>query len=165
MSNEKLSKIVEMVYKATISGSLKWSLANSIFNSDTRHKYTALSADGITTFSCAIDLKKDLTFSKVSRCSMDISNPKIVDDVSYLWSDKYPTVTLIQEWIYNTHIKPKISLANQDDVMDDILSSIDVSEYRDQKIETILNSKPIMEEKTEEKTEVKQSIFKKLFGK
>jgi len=92
---------------------------------------------------------------------MDISNPNIVDDVSYLWSDKYPTVQLIQEWIYNTHIKPSISLANQDDVMDDILSSIDVSEYRDQKLETLLNDKPIIEEKTE----TKKSIFKKLFGK
>ena len=161
MSNEKLSKIVEMVYRATVSGSLKWKLANSIFNSDSRHKYTALSADGITTFSCSVDLKKDLSFNKGSRCSMDISNPNIVDDVSYLWSDKYPTVSLIQEWIYNTHIKPSISLANQDDVMDDILSSIDVSEYRDQKLETLLNDKPIIEEKTE----TKKSIFKKLFGK
>jgi hypothetical protein len=161
MSNEKLNKIVEMVYKATINGSLKWSLANSIFNSDTRHKYTALSADGITTFSCAIDLKKDLNFNKGSRCSMDISNPNIVDDVSYLWSDKYPVIESIHEWIYTTHIKPSINLANQDDVMDGILSSIDVSEYRDQKIETILNDKPIIEEKTE----VNQSFFKKLFGK
>lgn len=161
MSNEKLNKIAEMVYRATVSGSLKWSLANSIFNSDTRHKYTTLSADGVTRFSCSIDLKKDLTFNKGSRCSMNISNPNIVDDVSYLWSDKHPIIESIQEWIYNTHIKPSISLANQDDVMDDILSSIDVSEYRDQKLETLLNDKPIIEEKTE----TKQSIFKKLFGK
>lgn len=161
MSTEKLNKIAEMVYKATISGSLKWRLANSIFNSDTRHKYTALSADGVTTFSCSIDLKKDLTFNKGYRCSMDVSNPNIVDDVSYLWSDRHPIVGDIQEWIYNTHIKPSIKLANQDSVMDDILSGIDVAEYRDQKIETILNDKPIIEEKKE----VKQSIFKKLFGK
>lgn len=36
MSNEKLNKIAEMVYRATVSGSLKWSLANSIFNSDNK---------------------------------------------------------------------------------------------------------------------------------
>jgi hypothetical protein len=160
MSKEKLNKIAEMVYKATIIGNLKWELDDSIFNSDTVHKYKSLSADGITIFSCKIILKKNLSFDKNNRCSLDISNPNIVDNSSYLWSDLYPIVMDIQEWIYRNNIKSNIKLSNQESVMDDILSGIDVSEFRDQKIETILNKSSIIEEKKDQK----KSFLKKLFG-
>jgi hypothetical protein len=159
MRKEKLSQIVDGVYKATVNGSLKWSLANSIFNSDTRHKYTSMSTDGVTKFNCEVTLKDDLTLSTTG-CSLNISNPSMVDDGAYLYSDEYPVTKSIQRWIYDNHVQPGLKVANQDNVMDDILKGIDVSEYRDKKIETILDEKPIMKEE-----EPKKSLLKKLFGK
>lgn len=161
MSKEKLSQIVEGVYRATLNGSLKWSLAKSIFNSDTRHKYESFSPDGATKFSCEVTLNENLSLSK-SESTLHIDNKSMVDDGKYLRSGDYPVVITIQRWIYENHVQPSISVANQEQVMDDILKGIDVSEYRDKKIETILEEKPIIEQ---ESTEPKKSIFKKLFGK
>jgi len=158
MNKEKLNKIVESVYKATTSGSMKWSLFNSVFNSDTRHKFEAISSDGITKFYCEVSLSNDLKLDN-SPAMLRILNPGMVDDGVYLHSPDYPTIKLIQNWIYINHVQTGLKIVNQDNVMDDILRGIDVSEYRDKKIETILGENSIKHE------EEKKSLLKKLFGK
>lgn len=165
MKKEKLSKIVDGVYHATISGSLKWSLSNSIFNNDTKHKYESLSSDGITKFSCSIELEDNLSLRSSSiagRYSIHISNPNMIDDGVHLYSNDYPIIESIQKWIYKTHILPNLKVANQEKVMDDILKGIDVAEFRDKKIENILGES---ESKDVPKNDVKKGILGRIFGK
>jgi len=88
---------------------------------------------------------------------LQIQNPNMIDDGTFLYPRDYPGVKLLQEWLYREHVLPTIKVANQDKVMDDILKGIDVSEYRDKKLEDILgDDKPEVE---------KKSIFSKIFGK
>lgn len=174
MSQEKLNKIVDSVYKSTVSGLLKWSIRNSLFNSDTRHRYESMSDDGITKFYVEVCLKNDLTFDSRSSTYVNICNEKMLDKGAYIHSDKCPSIKLIEEWIYRNHIKPSIKISDQDSVMDDILNGIDISGNRDKKIDTILSSvkekNDIKEEKNDAKVtsddlKTKKSFFDKLFGK
>ena len=159
MNKEKLTKLVESVYLSTQNESLVWTPSYSIFNNDTSHKYESQSSDGITKFSMTIELTKDLKLS--NNCHLGVSNPNIVDGNINLYSytDDYPVVKNIQDFIYHKYVKSLIKVPSQDKVMDDIIGAIDVSGNRDRKIETILEDSPIKEEKES------KSFLKKLFGK
>lgn len=154
MKKEKLSQIVDGVYKATISGSLKWSLSNSCFNSDTRHKHESDSSDGVTKFVCEVSLSDDMKLE--ANNSLYVSNPNMIDGGIYLSTREYQVVALIQTWLYTNLVLPQINISNQDVVMDDILKGIDVSEYRDRKLNEILSDKV--------KEDEKKSLIKRLFN-
>jgi len=166
MNRDKLSQIVESVYKATINGSLKWELSSSCFNSDTRHKHESISTDGITKFYCEVRLSNDMKLDPLQYCPMHVSNPNMIDDGVYLYPREYPLVIDLQKWLYENLVLPKINIANQDKVMDDILKGTDISEFRDKKLDSILsdqlikasNDLPIEEEP-------KKSLIRKIFGK
>ncbi len=148
--DEKILSIIDNIYKATISGSLKWDIANSIFNNDTSHRYKSLSSDGITKFQCTVNLQKDLTLDKANGI-LNIENPNMVDDGLYMSVYNYPSIGPILDFIYKNHIKPNLKVINQDIVMDDILKGIDISDYRDRKIDSVLSDQK------------KESFFKKFF--
>ena len=165
-----ISKIVDTVYRSTINGNLKWEPSNSIFNSDTRHKYQALSSDGKTKFTCDITLNPDMSLKAGSYDTVDIHNDSIVDGVARCYTRDNKNASLIYEWIYNNKVKNTLAVKNQHIVYDDIMKSIDTSEYRDQKISQVLDDVKKVTEKEEVKEEVevkdeRKGFLKKLFGK
>lgn len=161
MKKEQIEKIVDSLYKATISKSLVWTLGNSVFNSDKSHKFSAKSLDGITKFSCTIKLDDNLKLETYS--SLTISNPNIIGDTLHIYSNDYPIIGKINKYIYDEFVHDKVKVPNQDKVMDDILKGIDISEFRDNKIETILdNPTP---DTTQSESVKKKSLFNKIFGK
>ena len=159
-----ISNIVDTVYKSTISGNLKWEPSKSIFNSDTRHKYQAMSPDGKTKFTCDIILDTDMSTMKITSYeTLDIHNENIVDGVVRCNSNQNANVKLIYEWIYNNHLKKTLMVKNQKAVYNDILKSIDTSEYRDKKITEVLGEKNVEEENKDEEFKNK-GFIKRLFG-
>lgn len=147
MTEEQISNIVDTVYKSTLNGNLKWEPCFSIFNSDTRHKYQALSSDGKTKFTCDLTLKSDMSGINVNQYdTLDIHNENIIDGVARCNSNVNPNVILIYQWIYDNHLKKTV-----------LVKSIDTAEYRDKKLNIILGESDTKEEK--------KGIFKKLFGK
>jgi len=162
MNKEKLGQIVESVYKATINGSLKWKLSNSCFNSDTRHKHESMSTDGITKFYCEVTLTKDMVLDPVN--ALNVSNPNMIDDGAYLTTRDYPLVIELQKFLYEKLVLPKINITNQDKVMDDILKGIDISEYRDKKLDSLLGDELAKASNDVEEPKNK-SLIRKIFGK
>ena len=162
MGEDKITRIVENVYKSTLNGVLTWSVNSSIFNSDTSHRFVAKSADGVTRFLVTINLNKDLTFNDGL---LNIDNPNMIDGGIYLYPAKYKEIKNILQWLFKEKVHPVLKNINQDKVMDDILNAIDITETRDRKLDSILptnqSTKPVEQEvKKEEK-----SFLQKLFGK
>ncbi len=163
--DKKLLAIIDSIYKATINGSLKWTLSNSFFNNDTTHRYESISLDGITKFDCRIEL--DTNSANVANGfylndgSVTINNPNMLDGKAFMSMSRYP-VKKILEWIYINEIKPKLKVSNQDIVMDNILKGIDISEYRDDKINKVLEEK---KEPIKEKNENEMKPYVNLNGK
>lgn len=142
MNDDLIKKLVETVYKATISGNMKWYLSKSIFNSDTRYGYESMSNDGKTTFKFEINLEKDLSgLSSYGNDSIRILNDDIIDGSVKCDSSMSERVSEICEWLYLNHVKPTIPLKNQEKTLNSIIKNIDISEYRDSKINDVLNTK------------------------
>jgi hypothetical protein len=159
MNKDKLQRIVDSVHAATTNGSLVWKLTTSMFNNDTTHKFESISEDGVTRFTCTISLNRDLTLYNVL-ASLNISNPSIIDgsvDLRYL---DYKNISEIHEYIYKNQVLPNLKISDQDKVMDDILKGVDVSEYRDKKIDTILDN---IATSVDNHTKAKKSLFKRIF--
>lgn len=153
--DSKLLDIINSIHKATVSGLLEWTLTDSCFNNDTSHRYKSKSIDGLTKFECRVDLDDLLT---LSNGSITIYNKDIIDGSKFLSSGMYP-ISEILEWIYVNKIRPTIKTSNQDNVMDSILKGISISEYRDNKIDSILIDSPL----PKEVKDVKEGFFKKIF--
>jgi hypothetical protein len=164
ITNDKVLKIAETVYKSTINGSLKWVVYNSIFSNDTTHYYQSFSGDGKTKFLCCINIKGDLSDININHYdALRIYNKDIVDGVVSCYVSDSNYVELLHRWIYNNHVKDTL-VSTKYEVYNEIIKSIDVSAYREDKINKIIDNDMIIDEKGDKViTEKKESKIKKFF--
>ena len=158
-SKEKLQKILDSLVDGTRSGYIKWTLENSMFNSDTRHKMEYISDDGLTTFSMDVTLEDDLLSLSGSTKSLRIHNDDLVDDGITVSGYDFKDTKVLCELIYKKFLRPSImNNLPKTGVLDDILGNINKQHMRQEKIDDILSDDDIQIIEDEAKALVEKRI-------
>lgn len=135
MDTKNLQKqIIDQLIRNTKDGSVVWNLTQSIFNSETSHRYHSLSIDRKTKFDIEISLDRDMN---VGYCGgLNVENHGLVNGHINI-SDG---VKELHHIIYDKYIKPKLVIKDEKTILSLIVDNMgDKESVRDNKIDKILN--------------------------
>ena len=156
MNKDLINSIIEGLTTSTKNGNLEWRLTNSILNGDTSKRFDSKSADGLTRFEVILEM--DDKFKLTKDLKFIIHNKSLVDGTKYNYLYDFPLIKELCDEVYDRYVKPNIVAINENDVLNNILGSIDSKqETRDKKINEILKDKDIL-------TGLKTGLFDKFFG-
>ena len=141
MIKEKIINIIEMLVTSTKSGQLKWN-DNSTPNKKSYHReYYAIGEDG-TKYETEVKYSMNSrtnNWELESSPSLWIRSEKLPNGAFYVYGGEYDIKELRQVLIssYCQDMKPSEKLV--EDALDSITKGINMSEYRDNKLNKILN--------------------------
>ena len=141
MIKEKIKNIIEMLVTSTKSGQLKWN-DNSTPNKKSYHReYYAIGEDG-TKYETEVKYSMNSrtnNWELESSPSLWIRSEKLPNGAFYVYGGEYDIKELRQVLISNycQDMKPSEKLV--EDALDSISKGINMSEYRDNKLNKILN--------------------------
>ena len=141
MIKEKIINIIEMLVTSTKSGQLKWN-DNSTPNKKSYHReYYAIGEDG-TKYETEVKYSMNSrtnNWELESSPSLWIRSEKLPNGAFYVYGGEYDIKELRQVLISNycQDMKPSEKLV--EDALDSISKGINMSEYRDNKLNKILN--------------------------
>lgn len=141
MIKEKIKNIIEMLVTSTKSGQLKWN-DNSTPNKKSYHReYYAIGEDG-TKYETEVKYSMNSrtnNWELESSPSLWIRSEKLPNGAFYVYGGEYDIKELRQVLIssYCQDMKPSEKLV--EDALDSITKGINMSEYRDNKLNKILN--------------------------
>lgn len=165
-SKDKLQKILDTLIEGTKSGYIKWTLKNSMFNSDTQHNMEYKSDDGLTSFSMNVTLSDNLLSLSKSGKTLRINNEDLVDNAIMISDYDLKDTRVLCELIYQKFVKPKvIKNLPKSGVIDNILNNINKQHIRQEKIDDILDDSDIEAIENEAKRLVEKRIKEAKEGK
>ncbi len=140
MINDKVKSIIEMLITSTKSGGLQWSEKGNPDKRDFQREFTALGEDG-TKYEVEVKftMNSNGTWQLESSPSLWIKSEKLPNGSFYVYGGEYDLKGLRQILInkYCQDMKPSEKVV--EDALDSISKGINISEYRDSKLNKILN--------------------------
>lgn len=165
-SEDKINEIIESLIEGTKSGYIKWTLKQSIFNSDTRHNMSYSSDDDLTIFDIDIKLDKSLTSLSGVTPYLYIRNNDLVNNKLPISGHEYKELENLEKLIFEMFIKPN-TLKNppKTGILDNILANISKQHMRQEKINDLLDEDiQAIEKEAKELVEKEQPKRKKFLG-
>lgn len=141
MIKDKVKSIIETLIKSTESDNLKWIEIGNVDKRDFHREFESIGEDG-TKYETEVKFimsSKDGTWKLESNPSFWIKSSKLPNGSFYVYGGEYDVIGLRKILIdkYCADMKPSEKIV--EDALDSISKGISVSEYRDSKLNKILN--------------------------
>jgi len=139
MVKDKIALVIETLISTTESGNLIWGEDSSSYDRRYKRKMTSVGED-TSLYELEIEYKlNNEKFILDKNPSLWIRNPKLPNGMFYVYGGNYD-LTKLRDMIMVKFLPDfKPTLGDLEDTLDEIAKGISVSEFRDGKINKILN--------------------------
>ena len=143
MKDKTKKDIINSLIDGTKNGTFTWKLTTSCFNNDSTKEDSVMSLDGKTEFKTTVALDDRTLLFKSSSKPIVFYNAGFVDGHMWIFgTDGFETELIkLQKLLYELYTKATVVYKNENDVLNDILSSVgDKVTIRDKKIDSLLGN-------------------------
>lgn len=138
MLKNKIDTIIETLISTTESGNLLWEEDNASYDRRYKRKMQSVGED-TTLYEMEIEYKlNNEKFILATDPSIWIRNPKLPNGMFYVYGGKY-NLTKLRDLIMEKFLQDfKPTLGDLEDTLDELAKGINISEFRDAKLNKIL---------------------------